>query len=49
MDRSPMQGIAPRGIIGIIASEVNSDSEQARGPNPRDLQATNKLTNQLGD
>jgi hypothetical protein len=33
MGRSPVQGIAPKRLIGFIVSEVNSESEQIRGSN----------------
>jgi hypothetical protein len=32
MGRSPIQGVLPRYLTGFIALEVNSDSEQVRGP-----------------
>jgi hypothetical protein len=34
MGRSPAQGILPKYINGFKASEVNSEMEQVRGPNP---------------
>jgi hypothetical protein len=34
MDQSPYQGVLPKCLKGFTVSEVNSKSEQARGPNP---------------
>jgi hypothetical protein len=34
MGRYPLQGVLPKRLKGFIASHVNSELEQARGPNP---------------
>jgi hypothetical protein len=33
-DQSPLHGVLPKHLNRFIVSEVNSESEQARGPNP---------------
>jgi len=34
MGRSPVQGVLPKCLNVFIVLEVNSESEQTRGPNP---------------
>jgi hypothetical protein len=34
MSRSPVEGVQPQYLKGFIVSEVNHESEQARGSNP---------------
>jgi hypothetical protein len=33
MGRSPVQGVLPENLNGLVVSEVNFNLEQARGPN----------------
>jgi hypothetical protein len=40
MGLSPVQGVLPKRLKGFIVSEVNSKSEQIRGPNPLNKQTT---------
>jgi len=34
MTRFPIQGVLPQCLTELIISEVNSETEQTRGPNP---------------
>jgi hypothetical protein len=34
MGRSPFQGVLPKCLEGFIVSEVTSDLDEAKGPNP---------------
>jgi len=38
MGRSPIQGVQSNYLKDLVVSDVNSESEQARGPNPQNVQ-----------
>jgi hypothetical protein len=44
MVRSPVQGVLPKCLKGFIVSEVNSESEQAKRPDPCHEQLSQQVT-----
>jgi hypothetical protein len=47
MGRSPVQGTLPKCLTELVVSEVNYEPEQARRPNPRNVQQPINLVQRI--